>query len=258
MTDERRAPWVLIATFIVTFAVFAALGRLISDLLGIPHLSLFAPALAALVTWLTARVALPLYLPAAVNARQFKAHTFLGVGAGVVFTIVLLAIAFVWQGEPEPFAMLGLPFELALELALGLVSVVSLELGLRGLLQPLLETRMPRWTAGIVVGVVWGVLFAPLGDDPLLALGFVVTCIALSALLGYLGNGSWQQRVISTMVAHAIIVSGTYVVISPYFIDPRATFAPAIAATITTAVFLTMFVVATRRRKARAAAAVAG
>ena len=188
--------------------------------------------------------------PEAVGRKQSIAHTVLGIGSAVVFGLL------VWGG----FALFGIPAvdlsrsgvgTVIVALVAGLIGALAQEIGWRGFLQPLLESRMSRIGAAVIVGMLWSLWHVSALTDVLTALLLFATYVPFGILLGYLGNGAAWQRVATTTLVHWLLtlpvmflsgIGGTLV---------QAIVA--VAAVIVTAAFMVMFVVATKRRKARAA-----
>ncbi|GAA2172040.1 hypothetical protein GCM10009846_08400 [Agrococcus versicolor] len=242
------SPWWAVATYVVTVFTAGGLVRLLDPAAAsdAPSLLWLAPALAAGVTWLIGRRALAIMLPGPVSRRQLVAHTILGVGAAIVLLVlVAIGLAFVPHRD-APSAVV--PILLA-----AVPLAVAFELGWRGVLQPLVESRIGRLWASVGVGVVWAAWRLEV-DETSTLLGTIVTSIALSVLLGYLGNGSWWQRWITAGVVQAIVSVGL-VLLAGVDHTGGASLVVAGASVVTAAIWLVMFRVAQRRRAARAAAA---
>lgn len=97
-----------------------------------------------------------------------------------------------------------------------LLGATAEEVGWRGVLQPALETALPRWSAGIVTGLIWSGWHLPvITQGAAVASVFIASTTVLAVLMAYLGNGSPAQRVITTAVVHwlvnlaILIVSGS-------------------------------------------------
>lgn len=111
------------------------------------------PALAALVAWMIFRQRISDVMSARVSSRQVRAHAGLGVAACGFFAI-LLWIGYSLIGGQKTYSVTGVdgvPFWLIA--LVWLPGATAEEVGWRGVLQPALETRLPRWGAGIVTGL---------------------------------------------------------------------------------------------------------
>lgn len=214
-------------------------------------LAQYGPALAALVTWLVFRRRICEVMPAPVSSGQVRAHTVLGVAACTLFA-ALFWVGYVVVGGQETYGVRsvgGIPF--AAIAVIWLVGATAEEIGWRGVLQPSLESEMPRWGAGVLTGVLWSVWHLPVMAQGVAVAGvFIASTTVFSVLLAYLGNGSPGQRVITTSIVHwlvnlaLLVVSGTSIGLSELL--------PELAAiSLTTVVFLTLF---SRARTARSAA----
>lgn len=217
------------------------------DVFAIPQ---YGPALAALVTWLVFRHRIRTVMPAAVSARQVRAHTALAVAACALFAVLLWFGYAVVGGQAVHGiqSIGGVPF--AAIAIIWLCGAAAEEIGWRGVLQPSLESELPRWGAGILTGLLWSAWHLPVFTaGAAVATVFIASTTVLAVLMAYLGNGSPAQRVITTSVVHwlvnlaILVIAGTSLSLSELL--------PELAAiSITTAVFLTLFA---RARSARAA-----
>lgn len=245
------SPWWAVATYVVALFTATGLVRLLdsSATSDAPSLLWVAPAVAAGATWLVGRRALAIMLPAAVPRRQVIAHTVLGVAAaGVLVGVVALGAALLPVDAVDataptlPTLLLAVPFAFALEL------------GWRGLLQPLVESRIARIWACIAVGVVWAAWRLEVDDEATSIVGTLVASVALSVLLGYLGNGAWWQRWITAGVVQSILSIGLAFVAGT---DPTGAVSLVVAgaSVVIAIVWMLMFRAAQRRRAARGSAA---
>lgn len=188
--------------------------------------------------------------PSPVARKQWIAHTILGVAAALVFALI------VWAG----LTLFGVPGvdlsrtgagTVIVALLGGLAGAVVQEIGWRGYLQPLLESRMPRIGAAVIVGMLWSLWHVSALTDLLTGLLLFATYVPLGILLGHLGNGAAWQRVATTALVHWLLTMP--VMFMAGIGGVQVQIAVAIAAVVVTAVFMAMFVVATKRRTARAA-----
>lgn len=189
--------------------------------------------------------------PAAVKRKQFIAHTILGIAAAVLFGLLVLAGLAMFQVPAADLSRHGFG-SVVIVLVIGLAGALAQEIGWRGFLQPLLETRMPRLGASVIVGMLWSLWYVSALTDLLTGLLLFLTFVPLGILLGHLGNGAAWQRVVTTTIVHWLITLPVlfFAGVSGVMVDTVV----AVAAVIVTAVFMAMFVVATQRRKQRAKA----
>lgn len=189
--------------------------------------------------------------PEPVVRKQWIAHTILGVGAAALFALLLWGGLAIFNVPAVDLSRSGAG-TVVIALAAGLIGALAQEIGWRGFLQPLLESRMSRLGASLIVGMLWSLWYVSALTDVLTALLLFATYVPFGILLGHLGNGAAWQRVTTTTLVHWLLtlpimflagIGGTLV---------QAVVA--VAAIIVTASFMAMFVVATKRRKARAAA----
>lgn len=244
------SPWWAVATYVVALFTAGGLLRIVDPAASTaaPSLLWLAPAIAAGVTWLVGRRALAIMLPAPVRRQQVVAHTILGIAAALALVglvalgrLLLAGADAAVVAPPLAAVLLAVPFAFALEL------------GWRGLLQPLVESRIARIWACVAVGVVWAAWRLEVDDAATSIVGTLVASIALSVLLGYLGNGSWWQRWITAGVVQSILSIGLALVVG---VDPTggASLVVAGASVVVAIVWMLMFRSAQRRRAARAAA----
>ena len=210
----------------------------------------FGPLIGAAVTSLVVPATTRPDPPQAVARKQWIAHTVLGVVAAGLFALLAWIGLTVMQVPGVDLSRAGIG-TVAIAMLGGLLGAAAQEVGWRGFLQPTLESRMPRIGAAVIVGLVWSLWYVNAYTDLLTAVLLFATYVPLSILLGYLGNGSVVQRVLTTAVAHWLIT------LPVTFLAGVGGFAvhivSALAAIVVTAVFMVMFVVATKRRRARAA-----
>lgn len=245
------SPWWAVATYVVALFTAGGLVRLLdaSAPSDAPSLLWLAPAVAAGITWLVGRRVLAIMLPAPVRRQQMVAHTILGVtAAGLLVGLVALGLVLLPAGAADlrpptvTTLLLAVPFAFALEL------------GWRGLLQPLVESRIARIWACVAVGVVWAAWRLEVDDAAASIVGTLVASIALSVLLGYLGNGSWWQRWITAGVVQSVLSIGLAFVAGTDQ-SGGASLVVAGASVVVAVAWMLMFRAAQRRRAARAAAA---
>lgn len=211
-------------------------------------LAQYGPALAALVTWLIFRHTIRQVMPARVSNARVRGRLVLAVAACGLFAIVLW-IGYFLIGGRDTYGIQtigGIPFWLIS--VIWLAGATAEEMGWRGVLQPALETVLPRWGAGIVTGLLWSVWHLPmimLGGA--VALAFIATTIVMSVMMAFLGDGSPAQRVITTSIVHWLINLAILVIagVSPTITGLTSELA---AISMTTLVVLTLLALIARHR----------
>ncbi|KAB1192761.1 CPBP family intramembrane metalloprotease [Haloferax sp. MBLA0076] len=173
---------------------------------------------------------------------------------GVVVSVLATTVAAVWvtslggvppgfpgQAPPLPF----LPLVILVNVFLG--GPLAEEAGWRGFAHPLLRERVGTGTAGVAVGLVWGLWHAPLfflpgqafvvgGTDPL---AFAALTISWSVLFGVVTErADWS--LLPAVFGHATVNTalGTYGVLSAAFYRPAVVVGFAVVATGVLAVHL--------------------
>lgn len=187
----RASVWLVIVCFLavstVSSVMLAGLQRVVALNDNVIVLTQFATAVGALVCWLIFGSALR--LPPV--ERLGWARPLL---AALLITVLITAVLVVAElVESRPWARLdpaSLGAPLALVLLAQLIGAAGEEVGWRGLVQPLLETRMHPLPAALVTGLLFGA-----GHFPVIAAGpvvyalFIVAAIELSVLLAWLTAG---------------------------------------------------------------------
>lgn len=179
----------------------------------------FGPALGVLATWLTFRKTVSGLLPGAVSSRRVGASV-VAVVTACVFFCLLITMAAVVSGTAlvGPAAVGGLPF--AVFVVLQLVGAGGEEIGWRGLMQPILESRMTRFAAISATGVTWALWHVQaFAAGPVTAVCFFVSATAFAIVLGYLGNGSFRQRVLVASIGHWLINIACYLLAGDNTLD---------------------------------------
>lgn len=209
----------------------------------------FGPLIGAAVTSLVVPATSRPDPPRAVARKQWIAHTILGVVAAGLFAL-LVWIGFTAAQVPGVDLSRAGAGTVAIAMLGGLLGAAAQEVGWRGFLQPTLESRMPRVGSAVIVGLVWTLWYVNAYTDILTGVLLFATYVPLSILLGYLGNGSVVQRVLTTALVHWLITLP--VTFFAGFSGFAVQAVVAAATIVVTALFMVMFVVATRRRRARA------
>ncbi|WP_431951387.1 CPBP family intramembrane glutamic endopeptidase [Nocardia lijiangensis] len=200
----------------------------------------FAPTLGVLATWLTFRKTVAVLLPAAVSARQVGASVVAVVTACVSYWL-LITMAAVVSGTAlvGPAAVGGLPF--AAFLLLQLLGAGGEEIGWRGLMQPMLESRMTRFAAISATGATWALWHVQAFTAGLvIAVCFFVSTMAFAIVLGYLSTGSFHQRVLIASIGHWLINIAGYLLAGDNIVDRPQIVFTAIAAVLIAAGSMTV------------------
>ncbi|WP_191093939.1 CPBP family intramembrane glutamic endopeptidase [Nocardia colli] len=245
-----RIFWAFIGIYIFATLLASAAMLALQPVSGIDPAALsvvqFAPALGALVTWLVGRKFLGPLFPASVPARQVREN--LGyIVAACIFLALLIAGATALAGHDlvGPAAVGGVPF--VVFFVIQLIGATGEEIGWRGFLQPLLESRTRRSVAIAVTGATWALWHVQaFGAGPVVAVSFFVSTMAFAALLGTFGTGGFRQRVLIAAVGHWLINVGIYLTAGDATYEP-----PHIVITAVGAVFVAAATLAVRSWRAR-------
>ncbi|WP_405160702.1 CPBP family intramembrane metalloprotease [Nocardia sp. NBC_01499] len=245
-----RVFWTLIGIYVLATLVASVAMLALQPVSGIDAAALslvqFAPALGALVTWLIGRKVIGPLLPAAVSARRVRENLGYILAACLLFGLLIAgATALTGHDLVGPVAVGGVPF--VVFFVVQLIGATGEEIGWRGFLQPLLETRMRRFAAIAVTGAVWALWHVQaFGAGPVVAVSFFVSAMAFAVLLGALGTGSFWQRVLVAAVGHWLINVGIYLSAGD---DTLAS--PQVVITALGAVFIAAATLAVRSSRAR-------
>ncbi|MFI9508696.1 type II CAAX prenyl endopeptidase Rce1 family protein [Nocardia sp. NPDC052566] len=231
--------WAALGVYVLSTLAASAVLLAVQPHSGIAPAALslvqFGPMIGALTTWLTFRTTVAGLLPAAVSARRVGVDLLAMVTACMLFWL-LITMAAVISGISMvgPGAVGGIPF--AVFLLLQLIGAGGEEIGWRGLMQPILESRMARFAAISVTGgswALWHVQAFMLGT--VTAICFFVSAVAFAIVLGYLGNGNFRQRVLIAAVGHWLINIAGYLFAGDNFLDrPQIVFVAIAAVLIAT------------------------
>jgi uncharacterized protein len=113
------------------------------------------------------------------------------------------------------------PFQVFL--VLQLAGACGEEIGWRGFLQPILESRARKFAAVTITGVTWSFWHVQaFGSGLLVAACFLVSTLAIAFLLGYTSNGSFRQRVVVASAGRWLINVGLYLVVGDNTLDQSA------------------------------------
>ncbi|MCU1648405.1 MAG: family intrarane metalloprotease [Nocardia sp.] len=239
--NVRTRLWAAVALYIVVTLVASAGMLAVQSLSGIDAsvLSLvqFAPAIGALITWVSFRENITRLLPAEIPWRRVRVDL-LAIIVACVSIWLLAAAAMAWSGHAVvgPVAVAGTPF--AVFVVLQFIGACGEEIGWRGMLQPLLESRMGRLAAVALTGAIWALWHVQaFASGFVAAISFIVAAMSFSVLLGYLGNGGVRQRVLIASIGHWLINIAWYLVAGDNTLDrPQVVFvavgAAVVAATV--------------------------
>ncbi|MEU7140514.1 type II CAAX endopeptidase family protein [Nocardia sp. NPDC046473] len=245
-----RIFWTFIGTFVLTTLLGSVAMLALQPVSGIDPAALslvqFAPALGALTTWLVGRTVLGPLFPAPVSTRQVRDNLGYIVAACLLLGLLIAgATALAGPDLVGPVAVGGVPF--VAFVVVQFIGATGEEIGWRGFLQPLLETRMRRFAAIAVTGAVWALWHVQAyGAGPVVAVSFFVSAMAFATLLGALGTGSCWQRVLVAAVGHWLINVGIYLTAGDATRDQ-----PQIVITALGAVFVAAATLAVRSLRAR-------
>ncbi len=251
-----RAGFVAVA-FVVATVVLGLVLRFVQDRTGLGgdqfRLAALAPLLGALAVSPVMRDRRQMLglLPVAVSRAQTRAHTILGLGA-VVVVAVLVLVGLALTGRPVGSDLGGLGPTLLVLGPILLAGSLAQEVGWRGVLQPMLERLWSRPVAVAVTSAAFGAwaVWALEVPGALLAPA-AVAVLALSVLLGYLGNGSVSQRLVTVVPAHWLVAVVLALLVGERLLERDLLVVVALVLAATAAAFLAAFVKA-RRARARA------
>ncbi|WP_269820755.1 CPBP family intramembrane glutamic endopeptidase [Nocardia asteroides] len=195
----------------------------------------FGPAVGALVTWLMFRRTVVGVLPRAVSRRLVGVHLAGIVAVCVAYWLLITGAAVVSvTATVGPAAVGGVPF--VVFVVLQFVGAGGEELGWRGLMQPMLESRMAKFAAVSVTGAVWALWHVQaFTAGPVVAACFFVATMAFAMVLGYLATGSFRQRVLVAAVGHWLINIAGYLLAGDSTLDRPQIFFVAVAAVLVAA-----------------------
>ncbi|WP_280220625.1 CPBP family intramembrane glutamic endopeptidase [Nocardia neocaledoniensis] len=195
----------------------------------------FGPAVGALVTWLMFRPTVVGVLPTAVSLRRVGVDVAAVVAVCVTYWLLITGAAVVsGTATVGPAAVGGVPF--VVFLVLQFVGAGGEEVGWRGLMQPMLESRVAKFAAVSVTGAVWALWHVQaFTAGPVVAVCFFVATMAFAVVLGYLATGSFRQRVLVAAVGHWLINIAGYLLAGDSTLDrPQIVFV-AVAAVLVAA-----------------------
>lgn len=161
-------------------------------------LVMLAPGVGAAAAWLVTREYLPRF------GSRSSTGGFLGsIGLSLLAVAVCFATVAIYRGAlPEfPAHIAGTP--VVLMIAAQAVGALTEELGFRGVLLHSLATRLPRFVAALVTGLLFGVWHVQYLALPLPQyLAFAAGAVALTILMAHVMVGSLWQRMVACTVIH--------------------------------------------------------
>jgi membrane protease YdiL (CAAX protease family) len=207
-----------VTTVVVAFLVVsAAASPLFTRAQGVTGLdptilvlTQFSTAFGALVVYAIWRGRLPY---TRTTRRGVLAPLCAAVGLSLAVTLVLWLLALVEPHRWQSLDTSTLPAPLALILLAQFLGAAGEEVGWRGFVQPLLETRMPTLPAAAITGLFFGLgHFYMAGAGIAVYSVFVVSTIGLSIAAAAMTTGrTWWARVLVATVLHWGVNIGTLV-----------------------------------------------
>ncbi|MEU8901407.1 type II CAAX endopeptidase family protein [Nocardia sp. NPDC048505] len=198
----------------------------------------FGPALGALITWLIFRKTVSELLPAPVSWRRVGANAGAMVAVCVLFWLAITAGALLSDIDMVgPAAVGAVPF--AVFVALQLLGACGEEIGWRGVMQPLLESRMAKFAAIAATGATWALWHVQaFVVGPVPAVCFFLSAMSFAIVLGYVASGSFYQRVMVASIGHWLINVAWYLLAGDNTLDRPQIVFEAVAAVLIAVVVL--------------------
>ncbi|HEY3949238.1 CPBP family intramembrane glutamic endopeptidase [Phenylobacterium sp.] len=202
-----------IAAFLVVSAIASPLLAKAQDLTGLDpnilRLTVFSTAVGVVVVWAIWRKGLP--HPAVTTSRFDKALA-LAVAAGLAGVAIALALAKIEHAPwgPPNASALGAP--LGVVLAVQVLGAAAEEVGWRGLVQPLLETRLAAWISALVTGALFGLghFYLAFAVPPAAFALFLVSALGMSMILALATVGrSLGARIAIATLLHFLLNMAT-------------------------------------------------
>lgn len=222
MTRRIAGP---IASFLLVSAVASPLLAQAQSLSGLNpdvlRLTVFSTAFGALFVLLLWRKRLPL---PPTTRRDLARPLLVTMGVAVLIAGLLLALAVAQQAPWRPPDMSKLGAPLAVVLIVQLVGAAAEEIGWRGLVQPLLETRLRPWIAALITGVLFAVghFYMAFAVSPLSFALFVLGAVGLSAVLAQVTVGyALASRVLIASGLHFLVNMVTFLLFNDGDGSPR-------------------------------------
>ena len=203
--NPRLPIWRPILTFLVVSAAMSPLLALVQDRCGLDpetlrltQFSTLVGAVVVLVYW-RGRLVLP---PA--TRSGFLVPIVAGAAAACGVLIGIWALGRLTSQHWDVLDVATLPDSIAVVLVASLLGTAAEEIGWRGVVQPLLETRTGAIRAMIGTGLLFGVgHFYVASEGPLVYLLFVIGATAMSVIFGTLSAGrTIFGRTVAASIAH--------------------------------------------------------
>ncbi|MFI1913846.1 CPBP family intramembrane glutamic endopeptidase [Nocardia sp. NPDC020380] len=215
--------WAALAVYVLATLAASVVLLAVQPLSGIGPavLSLvqFGPALGVLVTWLAFRNTVSRLLPAPVSSRRVGISVLVTVVVCALFLLLVTVAAVVSDtAMVGPVAVGGVPF--VVFVVLQLIGACGEEIGWRGFMQPLLESRMARVAAILVTGTTWALWHVQaFVAGPVTGICFFASAVGSAIVLGYLSTGSFRQRVLIAAIGHWLINIACYLLAGDNTLD---------------------------------------
>jgi membrane protease YdiL (CAAX protease family) len=198
-----------ILVFLVASSVASPLLAQAQDRLGLSpdilRLTVFSTAVGAAVTWAIWRrkLAYPAVTRPSLIGPLLAAQAVCLLAAGLMFAAALA------QGSPwRPPNLAGLGAPLAVVMLVQVIGAGAEEVGWRGIVQPLLETRMRPYAAALIAGVLFAVghVYLLAAVSPLSFALFCVSAVGLSLVLAAftIGRSAVNRIVIATLTHFSV------------------------------------------------------
>ncbi len=207
----------VVVAFLVVSAAASPLFTLAQGVTGLDPtilvLTQFSTAFGALVMYAIWRGRLPY---PRTTRRGVLAPLWAAVGLSLAVVVLLWLLAIVEPRRWQSLDTSTLPAPLALILFAQFLGAAGEEVGWRGLVQPLLETRMPTLPAAAVTGMLFGLgHFHVAGAGIAVYSVFVVSTIGLSITAAAITAGRpWWARILVATVLHWGVNTGILVAFS--------------------------------------------
>ncbi|MBF6330660.1 CPBP family intramembrane glutamic endopeptidase [Nocardia transvalensis] len=243
-----------VAIYVVSAFLISALLLGVQSVSGLDPAALtlpqFGPAVAAACTLLmfgALRARLSNHATAVAPRRVGADLIMMLVGCTLMGAVVLAGLW--WDGTRllGPQAVGSVPF--VVFLVLQLVGAAGEEIGWRGFMQPVLETRFGRLAAVLMTGFVWALWHVQaFAQGAVVAVSFLVSVLGFAVVLGYSTNGSVPQRILVATIGHWIINVGLYVAVGDDTHSSPQIIYTAVGAVVAAAVVLTLQTLARKGR----------
>jgi uncharacterized protein len=210
----RRRAVIPILVFIAASTLAAPVLGALQDVSGLSpdilRLTVFSTTIGAVVVWLIWRSALA-YPPA--EAAGSVRQALLAACAVLLAGALAYGIAWVEGARWHSPGAGAFGASVTVFLLVQLLGAAAEEVGWRGLVQPLLETRLSAWKAALITGVLFGVghFYLAFAVGPLAFALFIVSAIAMSLILATATVGrAWPSRIMLATLLHFLVNLETF------------------------------------------------